>query len=77
MRVATRMGSTACRPSQLRCTARTILFRSTGSWPPLRLVTLIAVAVGGGVSENASFWDGAVPASATALSIWVTRILQA
>ena len=41
------------------------------------MIAALAVAVGGGVSENASFWDGAVPASATALSIWVTRILQA
>ena len=36
--MATRIGSIACRPSQQRCTARTILLRSTGS--------LAAVALG-------------------------------
>jgi len=52
VRVATRIGSTACRPSEERCTARTILFRSTSSVVPLRLVTLIALAVGGDVNRN-------------------------
>ncbi|MNV55071.1 hypothetical protein D3C71_1472940 [compost metagenome] len=61
VRVATRIGSTECRPSQQRWMARTILFRSTGSVLPLRLVTLMAVAVGGGVSSK--------PASAGATSV--------
>ena len=39
---ATRIGSTACRPSALRVTARTILLRSTVSLEPLRLVTRTA-----------------------------------
>src|SRR5437899_536626 len=48
---ATRIGSTALRPSQQRDTARTILLTSTGSCSPLRLVTRICVrAAGGAVS---------------------------
>src|SRR3546814_12525439 len=61
VRVATRIGSTACRPSAQRCTARTILLRSTGSLSPLRLLTRIAGAVGGGVSrKDAPFCSGSV-----------------
>src|SRR5690606_19488140 len=53
VRVATRIGSTACRPSAARVTARTILLRSTASLEPLRLVTRMPVAVGGGVRSKA------------------------
>ncbi len=49
---ATRSGSTPCRPSALRVTARTILLTSTVSWPPLRLVTCIVAGLCGGVSAN-------------------------
>src|SRR3546814_6285598 len=67
------LGSTACRPSAQRCTARTILLRSTGSLPPLRLLTRIAVAVGGGVSrKDASSCAGSV---ATAVSFWFMVVL--
>src|SRR3546814_185268 len=73
VRVATRIGSTACRPSAQRCTARTILLRSTGSLPPLRLLTRIAVAVGGGVGrKDASSCAGSV---ATAVSFWFMVVL--
>ena len=71
VRVATRIGSTACRPSQQRCTARTILFRSTSSVVPLRLVTLMAVAVGGEVSRNSlSLSIAALVSVLTAFSSW-------
>src|SRR3546814_1201722 len=73
VRVATRIGSTACRPSAQRCTARTILLRSTGSLSPLRLLTRIVVAVGGGVSrKDASSCAGSV---ATAVSFWFMVVL--
>src|SRR5207342_3465892 len=52
VRVATRIGSTACNPSAARVTARTILLRSTASLAPLRLVTRMVVAVGGGVRSK-------------------------
>src|SRR6185312_12307162 len=51
---ATRSGSTACRPSALRVTARTILLTSTVSWPPLRLVTRIWPGLCGGVRAKGS-----------------------
>src|SRR5690606_9517754 len=63
VRVATRIGSTGCRPSQQRVTARTILFRSTGSRRPLRLVTVMPALAGGGVS-----WKGG--ASGAGASGW-------
>jgi hypothetical protein len=44
-----------------RVTARTILLRSTGSLAPLRLVTRMVVAVGGGVRSK----EGAIGASAS------------
>ncbi len=54
VRVATRIGSTACRPVQQRCTARTILFRSTSSRLPLRFVTVIAMGPSGGARSKPS-----------------------
>ena len=66
VRVATRIGSTACRPSAARVIARTILLRSTTSLAPLRLVTRIEVAVGGGVRSNMGV--AGAGASATAAS---------
>ena len=59
VRVATRIGSTACRPSQVRVTARTILLRSTGSRRPLRLVTLIVRLAAGGVRAKPGASSGA------------------
>src|SRR5690606_15591293 len=55
-------GSTAYRPSAARCTARTILLRSTGSRRPLRLVTVIDSAVAGGVNSNCGGDGGAAAA---------------
>ncbi|MCR6702870.1 MAG: hypothetical protein NVV68_17750 [Dokdonella sp.] len=49
---ATRIGSTACRPSAVRVTARTILLTSTASVEPLRLVTRICAGLCGGVSAK-------------------------
>jgi len=71
VRVATRIGSTECRPSEERCTARTILFRSTSSVVPLRLVTLMVLAVGGDVSRNSlSLSMVALFSVVTAVVLW-------
>src|SRR5882757_6695201 len=51
---AIRMGSTSGMSSQQRATARTILFRSTGSRRPDRLVTRIGLrGAGGGFRSKA------------------------
>src|SRR5690349_9284285 len=60
VRVATRRGSTWPSPLQQRETARTILFRSTGSNEPLRLRTRIGEVTSGAMVGVGADVDGAV-----------------
>src|SRR5690606_30659207 len=76
VRVATRIGSTACRPSAARVTARTILLRSTASLPPLRLVTRMLVAVGGGVRSKAGSAATAVAAMVCAWDMVLRSVIR-
>src|ERR1700733_6433075 len=61
---ATRIGSTSCRPSQQRVTARTILLTSTGSRLPLRLVTPMGLRAALGCVRRKLAWGRAPLASA-------------